>query len=169
MAVAICPGTFDPLTNGHMDVICRAHAFFERFIVAVAESAVKAPLFTLEERMNLLKKATAGLPNVEVFSFNSLLVDFAHKVGATAIVKGLRAISDFEYEFQMAQINQSMDESIETFFVMASAESTFISSSAIREVAYYGGSIEGLVPKNIERELQEMFKMKFKGLEKGAV
>jgi pantetheine-phosphate adenylyltransferase len=169
MAVAICPGTFDPLTNGHLDVIRRAYSFFDRFIVAVAESAVKEPLFSLKERMSLLEKATKGMKNVEITSFNTLLVDFAHKVDATAIVKGLRAISDFEYEFQMAQINQTMDTDIETFFVMASADSTFISSSAVREVASYGGSIKGLVPESIEKELQKMFEKKFKSLEKGAV
>lgn len=169
MATAICPGTFDPLTNGHLDVIKRAHSFFDKFIVAVAESAVKKPLFSLRERMGLLEKATRGMKNVEVVSFDILLVDFAHSVGATAIVKGLRAISDFEYEFQMAQINQTMDEDIETFFVMASWDSTFISSSAVREVASYGGSIKGLVPESIEKELSRMFESKFVSPEKGAV
>ena len=110
-----------------------------------------------------------GLANVEVTPFDTLLVDFARRVGATAIVKGLRAISDFEYEFQMAQINQAMDEDIETFFVMANPEYTFISSSAVREVASYGGSISGLVPQGLEQELMEMFESKFGRLKKGAV
>lgn len=169
MTTAICPGTFDPITCGHLDVIKRAYAFFDRFIVAVAANPAKQPLFNLDERVYLLRKATEGLANVEVSSFDTLLVDFARKVGANAIVKGLRAISDFEYEFQMAQINQAMDESIETFFVMASAEYTFISSSAVREVASYGGSIKGLVPRSVEKELERMFDQKFGRLEKGAV
>ena len=169
MTTAICPGTFDPITCGHMDVIRRAYKFFDRFIVAVATNPIKKPLFDLQERVQLLSKATEDLANVEVSAFDTLLVDFAKRVGAGAIVKGLRAISDFEYEFQMAQINQAMDENIETFFVMASAEYTFISSSAVREVASYGGSIKGLVPQNVEKELEKMFKQKFGRLEKGAV
>ncbi|MDY6795950.1 MAG: pantetheine-phosphate adenylyltransferase [Actinomycetota bacterium] len=169
MTVAICPGTFDPITCGHLDVIKRACSFFERFIIAVAANPVKEPLFDLEERVYLLKKATCDLEEVEVCSFDTLLIDFAREVGANAVIKGLRAISDFEYEFQMAQINQAMDEKIETFFVMASAEYTFISSSAVREMASYGGSIKGLVPESIERELVEMFSSKFGKLEKGAV
>lgn len=169
MTVAICPGTFDPITNGHLDVIKRASHFFERFIVAVAANPAKEPLFDLEERVFLLRKATEGLKNVEVDSFDTLLVDFARKVGATAIIKGLRALSDFEYEFQMAQINQALDEHIETFFVMANPMYTFISSSAVREVASYGGCVKGLVPENIEGELIKMFKKKFGGSQKGAV
>jgi len=169
MTVAICPGTFDPITCGHLDVISRARRYFDRFIVAVAANPYKRPLFTLEERVYLLRKVTGEMDNVEVAAFDTLLVDFARKVGATAIVKGLRAISDFEYEFQMAQINQAMDEEVETFFVMANPEYTFISSSAVREVASYGGTITGLVPEEIEGELMDMFARKFGGLKKGAV
>ena len=169
MTKAICPGTFDPITCGHLDVINRAYKYFSQFIVAVAANPIKQPLFNLKERVYLLEKATAGLPNVEVESFDTLLVDFARKIGATAIVKGLRAISDFEYEFQMSQINQEMDENIQTFFVMANPEYTFISSSAVREVASYGGSITGLVPDNVEGELSKMFLSKFDALKKGAV
>jgi pantetheine-phosphate adenylyltransferase len=152
-----------------MDVITRAYRHFDRFIVAVAVNPFKQPLFTLEERVYMLERATADMDGVEVASFDTLLVDFARKVGATAIVKGLRAISDFEYEFQMSQINQAMDDRIETFFVMANPEYTFISSSAVREVAAYGGSIAGLVPASVERELSEMFDKKFDRLKKGAV
>jgi pantetheine-phosphate adenylyltransferase len=169
MTIAICPGTFDPITCGHLDVIRRACTYFDRFIVAVTANPIKRPLFNLQERAHMLQKATRGLDNVEVDSFDTLLVDFARKVGATAIVKGLRALSDFEYEFQMAQINQAMGEHIETFFVMANPKYTFISSSAVREVASYGGSIRGLVPENVEKELVEMFNHKFDRLEKGAV
>ena len=169
MTVAICPGTFDPITCGHMDVITRAYKYFNRFIVAVAVNPFKQPLFTLEERVHMLHKVTAGMQGVEVSSFDTLLINFARKTGATAIVKGLRAISDFEYEFQMSQINQAMDEEIETFFVMANPEYTFISSSAVREVAAYGGSITGLVPLSVEAELNDMFASKFDRLRKGAV
>jgi pantetheine-phosphate adenylyltransferase len=169
MTVAICPGTFDPITNGHLDVIKRAYRYFSRFIVCVAANPIKEPILNLKERVALTQKATEEMVNVEVESFDTLLVDFARKVGATAIVKGLRAISDFEYEFQMAQINQAMDEEVETFFVMANPEYTFISSSAVREVASYGGSIKGLVPQSVEGELVEMFDRKFGRLEKGAV
>ena len=129
----------------------------------------KQPLFTVEERIHMLEKATKGMNGVEVSSFDTLLVDFARKTGATAIVKGLRAISDFEYEFQMSQINQAMGEEIETFFVMANPEYTFISSSAVREVASYGGSITGLVPASIEGEMNDLFAEKFGRLKKGAV
>jgi pantetheine-phosphate adenylyltransferase len=169
MTVAICPGTFDPITCGHLDIISRACKYFDKFIVGVADNPFKQPLFTLEERTQMLEKATAELRNVEVTPFNTLLIDFARKVGATVIVKGLRAISDFEYEFQMAQINQAMDEEIETFFVMANPEYTFISSSAVREVASYGGAITGLVPQDLEKELIEMFANKLGRLKKGAV
>jgi pantetheine-phosphate adenylyltransferase len=169
MTIAICPGTFDPITCGHLDVISRAYKYFDKFIICVAVNPFKQPLFTLEERVDLLEKVTAGMANVEVTSFNTLLVDFARKVGATVIVKGLRAISDFEYEFQMSQINQAMGEEIETFFVMANPEYTFISSSAVREVASYGGSISGLVPQVVEGELSNMFMGKFGRLKKGAV
>jgi pantetheine-phosphate adenylyltransferase len=169
MTTAICPGTFDPITNGHLDVIRRAAKFFECLIVGVAARADKTPLFNLEERVQMVRTTTSVLPNVRVEAFDTLLVDFARNVGAAAIVKGLRAISDFEYEFQMAQINQTMDVELETFFMMASTEYTFVSSSAVREVASYGGSIKGLVPDEIEDELADMFNRKFKSLEKGAV
>ncbi|MDD3719218.1 MAG: pantetheine-phosphate adenylyltransferase [Actinomycetota bacterium] len=169
MTTAICPGTFDPITCGHIDVITRAYKYFDRFIVAVAVNPLKQPLFTVEERIHMLEKATKGMNGVEVSSFDTLLVDFARKTGATAIVKGLRAISDFEYEFQMSQINQAMGEEIETFFVMANPEYTFISSSAVREVASYGGSITGLVPASIEGEMNDLFAEKFGRLKKGAV
>ncbi len=166
--VAVCPGTFDPITSGHLDIIGRACRFFDRFYVAVAENPYKSPMFTLEERQDLLRKSVDGLPNVEVITFDCLLVELADKLGANAIVKGLRAISDFEYEFQMAQINSRMDSSLETFFVMASTEYSFLSSSAVRELGIYGGDIRGLVPPQIEEDLNELFRRKFGRTGKGA-
>jgi pantetheine-phosphate adenylyltransferase len=169
MTIAICPGTFDPVTSGHLDIITRACRFFDRFIVAVAANPWKKPVFSLEERVALLAKAVKKFPNVEVTSFTTLLVEFAQQIQANAIVKGLRAISDFEYEFQMAQINHKLDENIETFFVMASPEYSFLSSSAVREVASYGGCISGLVPEEIEEDLIRLFQDKYGRVSKGAV
>jgi len=165
---ALCPGTFDPVTSGHLDIIGRACRFFDRFYVAVASNPYKNPMFTLEERMSLLEKSTRGLPNVEVISFDCLLVELAERLGANAIVKGLRAISDFEYEFQMAQINSRMDSQVETFFVMASTEYSFLSSSAVRELGVYGGDIAGLVPPEIEEDLADLFNQKYGRTRKGA-
>lgn len=160
MKTAICPGTFDPITSGHLDVIARSAPFFERFIVAVSANPLKSPMFDLKERMDFAHRAVRAIPgleNVEVDCFEGLLVDYAKHMKATAIVKGLRAISDFEYEFQMAQMNHKMDESLETFFVMASSEYSFLSSSAIRELVFYGGCIEGLVPSGIEQDIIRSF------------
>ncbi|MFH1149343.1 MAG: pantetheine-phosphate adenylyltransferase [Actinomycetota bacterium] len=159
MNVAICPGTFDPVTNGHLDVISRVAKHFGRVVVAVAENAGKDPLFTIEERLSMLNECLADHENIEVVAFDCLLVDLAHQYGSCAIVKGLRAMSDFEFEFQMAQFNRQMDEAIETFFVMASPEYTYLSSSGVKEVAAYGGSIRGLVPPTVEAR----FNAKYRG------
>lgn len=153
MDVAICPGTFDPVTNGHLDVISRVAKHFEKTIVAVAANPEKRPLFNIEERISMLNESLGGAKNIEVIAFDSLLIEVAHERGSCCIVKGLRAMSDFEFEFQMAQFNRQMDENIETFFVMASPEYTYLSSSGLKEVAAYGGSIKGLVPENVERRL----------------
>jgi pantetheine-phosphate adenylyltransferase len=151
--VAICPGTFDPVTNGHLNVILRIARHFEKTIVAVAANPDKCPLFDIEERIAMLNESLGGMKNIEVIAFDSLLIDVAHEHGSCCIVKGLRAMSDFEFEFQMAQFNRQMDGNIETFFVMASPEYTYLSSSGLKEVASYGGSIKGLVPENVERRL----------------
>ncbi len=172
MKTAICPGTFDPITSGHLDVIARSSPFFDKFIVAVSANPLKNPMFDLAERMDFARRVvrvTPGLENVEVDSFEGLLVDYAKNIKATAIVKGLRAISDFEYEFQMAQMNHKMDESLETFFVMASSEYSFLSSSAIRELVFYGGCIEGLVPSEIEKDIIRSFEQRTANKEKGAI
>jgi pantetheine-phosphate adenylyltransferase len=153
--VAMCPGTFDPVTYGHLDVIMRVSRHFEKVYVAVAANPSKCPLFTIEERMAMLNESLSSVDNVEVIAFDSLLVDVAHSVGSCCIIKGLRAMSDFEFEFQMVQFNRQMDEEIETFFVMASPEYTYLSSSGLKEVASYGGTIEGLVPSSVEDRLFE--------------
>lgn len=151
--VAICPGTFDPVTNGHLDVIKRVTRHFDRTIVAVAANPDKCPLFPVEERMALLNECVGDDPRIDVVAFDSLLIDVAHEHGSCCIVKGLRAMSDFEFEFQMAQFNRQMDENIETFFVMASPEYTYLSSSGLKEVARYGGSVKGLVPDSVAERL----------------
>jgi len=155
--VAICPGTFDPVTNGHMDVITRAAKHFNKVIVAVATSPDKCPLFSTEERTEMLEQCLAKTDNAEVVCFDCLLVDLAHKYASCAIVKGLRAMSDFEFEFQMSQFNRKMDDRIETFFVMASPEYTYLSSSGMKEVLSYGGCISGLVPEIVEDRILEKF------------
>ncbi|MHB8895955.1 MAG: pantetheine-phosphate adenylyltransferase [Candidatus Geothermincolia bacterium] len=155
MNTAICPGTFDPVTYGHLDVIMRVSKHFEKVIVAVAANPGKCPLFTIEERMAMLNESLASVGNVEIIAFDSLLIDVAHSYRSCCIVKGLRAMSDFEFEFQMVQFNRQMDEAIETFFVMASPEYTYLSSSGLKEVASYGGSIQGLVPEAVEDRLFE--------------
>ncbi|MBK5092415.1 MAG: pantetheine-phosphate adenylyltransferase [Actinobacteria bacterium] len=157
MKLAICPGTFDPVTNGHLDVITRAARHFEKLIVAVAANPEKSPLFKTEERLAMLNECLSDKDNVEVIAFDSLLVDLAHEYGSCAIIKGLRAMSDFEFEFQMAQLNRQMDEQIETFFVMSSPEYTYLSSSGIKEVASYGGQLSYLVPEPVETRLLEKF------------
>jgi len=158
LKIAICPGTFDPVTNGHLDVILRATEHFDKLVVAVAENPYKSPLFGIEDRLAMLNDCLGGRENIEVVPFDSLLIELAHRFGSCAIIKGLRAMSDFEYEFQMAQLNRKMDERIETFFVMASPEYTYLSSSGVKEVAFYGGCISGLVPGAVEKRILEKFK-----------
>ncbi len=158
MATALIPGSFDPVTNGHLDVIERMARFFDQVIVAVIRNPQKAAsLFTLEERQEMLSEATGHLDNVRIEFFTGLLVDFARAHGATTIVKGLRAVTDFDYELQMAQMNQSLS-GIETFFLATSPQYSFLSSSLVREVARFGGDVSGLVPANVAQRLQRRFK-----------
>jgi pantetheine-phosphate adenylyltransferase len=155
---AICPGTYDPATVGHLDIIQRGAAKFGRVIVGLIENPVrKSPLFTPEEREEFLKEALGGYDNVVIDRFNELVVDFAHKWEAQVILKGLRAISDFEYEFAMAQLNRRLAPDIETVFMMASPEHSYLSSSGVREIASFGGSVADLVPPPVARRLAEMF------------
>ncbi|MBA2365802.1 MAG: pantetheine-phosphate adenylyltransferase [Actinobacteria bacterium] len=156
MARALCPGSFDPVTNGHVDVIERAARYFEGVVVAVIRNPSKNPMFTLEERTAMLSEALSGLENVEISSFDGLLVDHARQLGISLVVKGLRAVSDFEYELQMAQMNARLAPELDTMFVTATPEWAFLSSSLVKEVARYGGRVEGLVPKGVESALGQI-------------
>lgn len=157
MKRAVCPGTFDPMTMGHLDIIERAAGVFDEIVVAVALSPEKGggPLFTLDERVEMAHAATAHIPNVSVRPFDSLLVDLARQLGAKIIVKGLRAVTDFEREFQMAQLNYRIASEIETMFIVSIPEYMYLSSSAVKEIARHGGSVEGLVPEQVNERLLE--------------
>ncbi|HVK04592.1 MAG TPA: pantetheine-phosphate adenylyltransferase [Armatimonadaceae bacterium] len=152
---AIYPGSFDPATNGHLDVITRASGLFDRLIVAVGRNSGKSsPLFTPEERVQMLREVSAPLPNVEVTTFDGMLVTFAREQGARVLIKGLRAVSDFEYEFQMALANRQLAPDIETLFLMTSAEHLYLSSSIVKEIARLSGDVSALVPPAVEARLK---------------
>ncbi len=154
MRIACCPGTYDPVTNGHIDIVARAAHVFDQVIVAVLVNPDKQPLFTVEERIALLKEAVADIPEVEVDSFDGLLVDYAQARGVTAIVKGLRAISDFDYELQMAQMNYRLS-GVETMFMTTNPSYSYLSSSLVKDVARNGGDVSGLVPEPVLARLRE--------------
>ncbi len=154
MAAALCPGSFDPPTNGHIDVIERAARYLDHVVVAVIANPSKEPLFTLKERCELLEEALTHLPNVEVASFDGLLVDFARERDLSLVVKGLRAVSDFEYELQMAQMNANLLPGLDTIFVTATPAWAFLSSSLVKEVARFGGDVEGMVPPGVAKALE---------------
>ena len=155
MKTAIYPGSFDPIHNGHLDVIERASKLWDRVIVAVAVNHEKQGLFTMEERVGLIQKASGHLPGVEVIAFEGLLVDYVLEVKANAVLRGLRAVSDFEYEFQMALMNRSLDESLETVFLMPSQENIYLSSRIVKEVATFGGDIMKFVPAVVNDAVAE--------------
>ena len=157
MATALCPGSYDPPTNGHVDVIERAARHFEAVLVAVIANPSKSPLFSLDERTGMLADALAHVDNVEIASFDGLLVDFARERGVGIVVKGLRAVSDFEYELQMAQMNSALSPGLDTMFVTATPAWAFLSSSLVKEVARHGGAIEALVPPGVAKALTERF------------
>jgi pantetheine-phosphate adenylyltransferase len=152
--LAVYPGSFDPLTNGHVDIITRGARLFDRIIVAILVNAEKSPLFTMEERVEIAREVFKGLPNVEVDTFGGLLVDYVARRQAQVIVRGLRAVSDFEFEFQMALMNQRLNGKIETIFMMPAEQYTYTSSRLIKEVFRLGGRVHGLVPDMVEERLR---------------
>ncbi|MHC1721262.1 MAG: pantetheine-phosphate adenylyltransferase [Clostridiaceae bacterium] len=158
MNTVVYPGSFDPITNGHFDIIKRSSNVFDKVIVAVLVNPDKDSLFTPEERVGLIRKVTSNYPNVEVLSFSGLLIDFVNLNGSKIIIKGLRTISDFEYEFQMALMNKQLDSTIETVFMMTSAKNSFLSSSSVKQVAAFGGSIKDLVPDEIIPDILGKFR-----------
>lgn len=155
--IAVCPGSFDPITNGHLDIISRGAKVFDLVHVVVLNNSSKKPLFSVEERKELIEKVTSHIPNVKVDAYQGLLVDYAKSVNAKAIIRGLRAVSDFEYEMQITSMNRILNEEIETFFIMTNNQYSFLSSSIVKEVAKYNGDIKDLVPKDVEIALKEKF------------
>ncbi len=155
--IAVCPGTYDPITNGHLDIITRAASTFDEVVVAVVHRPHRkvTTLFDIEERLAFIEAATSDLPNVRVQTFRTLIVEFAREVGAQAIVKGLRAISDFEYELEMFQMNRHVAPEIDTFYLMDSPRYSFLSSSGVKELAAFGGNVDGLVAPRVAVRLQE--------------
>lgn len=156
--IAVYPGTFDPMTNGHVDLVVRAAPLFNRLVVGVAHNPVKGPSFGLDERIELAREALAGIPNVEVRGFNTLLAHFVADIGASVILRGLRAVSDFEYEFQLASMNRHLIPQAETMFLTPAEQYSFISSSLVREVARLGGDVSGFVPPAVLRRLTELWR-----------
>ena len=156
--IAVVPGSFDPITKGHMDIIRRAQTLFDKVIVLVVINAAKNPCFSLEERVELIKASVEGIDSIEVDCFSGLLVDYVKKVGACAIVKGLRAVSDFEYEFQQALTNKRLNPEVETIFITTSAENMFLSSSVVKQVCMFGGDISTFVPSEIREDIIDRLK-----------
>ncbi|HHW06658.1 MAG TPA: pantetheine-phosphate adenylyltransferase [Clostridia bacterium] len=165
MRVAVYPGTFDPITNGHLDILERAVHLFDRVIVAIAVENYKDTLFSLEERRQLVESACKNLPRTEVRVFDGLLMEFVEAVEARAIIRGLRAVSDFEYEMQMAMMNKRLNNQVETVFLMSATKYSFLSSSIIKQVALLDGSVKGLVPQEVEEALKQKYAMRAAGKE----
>ena len=160
MNIGIYPGSFDPITYGHLDIITRSAKLFDKLIVAVLSNPQKKPLFTVDERVEMIKQSVQDIANIEIDSFSGLLVDFARLKRAKVIVKGLRAVSDFEYELQMALMNNKLDDEIETIFIMTSTKYSYLSSSIVKEVSSFGGCVKGLVPPIVEKRLKQKFSIK---------
>lgn len=157
MKVAVYPGSFDPVTNGHLDVIKRALKIFDKIIIAVGENQRKATLFSVQERVDMIKQVTKGLKNIQIEHFSGLLVNYARRKKASAIVRGLRAVSDFENELQLALMNRKMDPRIETIFIMTRGMYCYLSASVVKEAASLGGNLNGMVPKLVQKRLKEKF------------
>lgn len=153
MRVAVYPGSFDPITNGHLDIVQRGARVFDRVVVAVLHNSQKNPLFSVEERTRLIQEVTRDMENVEVDSFDGLLVDYVHQRGAQVVIRGLRAVTDFEYELQFASMMRKLDSRVETLFMMTNNQYSFLSSGIVKEVASGGGDIKGLVPEAVEQAL----------------
>lgn len=156
-SVAVCPGSFDPVTYGHLDIVTRASEVFDKVIVAVLNNTSKQPLFSVGERVELLKQVTRDIPNVEVDSFDDLLINYMLEKKAHVIVKGLRAVSDFEYELQMASVNRKLSDKIETFFMMSNNQYSYLSSSVVKQIARFKGPVGDLVPEEVEKALMAKF------------
>lgn len=155
--IAVVPGSFDPITYGHLDIIERGSKVFDKLYISVLKNSSKQGLFDIDERLELIKATTKNLDNIEVVSFDGLLIDFCHSVNARAIIRGLRAVSDFEYEMQLTSMNRKLDSSIETIYMMTNNNYSFISSSIVKEVAKYGGKVEDVVPPIVEAALAKKF------------
>jgi pantetheine-phosphate adenylyltransferase len=155
--IAICPGSFDPITNGHLDIIRRGSKIFDMVYVVVMNNAVKSPLFTAEERLQLIIEATSDIQNVKVDIHSGLTVEYARKIKACAILRGLRAVSDFEYEMQITSMNKVLEDNLETVFMMTNNQYSFLSSSIVKDVAKYGGDLTDLIPPNVEKALISKF------------
>ncbi len=158
MKIAIYPGTFDPITNGHIDIAERAVTLFDKVIVTIAVNSAKKPLFSIEERKEMIRQAVSHLPNVEIDAFEGLLMEYAKMRKASAVIRGLRAISDFEYELQMALMNRKLAEEVVTVFLMPNVKYTYLNSTIVKEVASFGGDISGLVPRVVAEKLSEKFR-----------
>jgi pantetheine-phosphate adenylyltransferase len=150
---AVYPGTFDPVTNGHIDLISRSSHLFDHLVIGILENSEKTPLFTVEERTEMLEEVVKGQKNVSIVSFSGLLVDFAQRIGASVIVRGIRAVSDYEYELQMALMNRRLSSEVETVFMMPAETYSYLSSRLVKEISRLGGSVRGLVPRQVERRL----------------
>ncbi len=155
MRIAVCPGSFDPVTNGHLDIFARASGIFDQIVVAVFHNPNKKPLFTMEERVEMLRLTTAHIPNVRVDCFSGLVYEYVRRQNSTIIVRGLRALSDFEYEFQRALLIKKIDPRMETVFMMTTADYSFVSSTGVKELARFGGDITGLVPAAVAKKITE--------------